>query len=340
MPLTKVELEQFTAFAHLEMEFSPGINAFVGTNGTGKTHLMKVCYAACDSSKSGIPFAEKLARVFLPSRNSMARLRHRQGKASSGWAVKVHRNDLTVQAVFPAKRPNSAAAAAANAWRLNPVESVYIPVKDMLANAPGFPALYAAREIHFDEVYVALLNRAYLPMLRPATQEFRRNSDLKKMLQKEIGGRVIIKGEEFFLRGKQGAIEFTLVAEGFRKLGLLWLLIQNGTLREGSILFWDEPETNLNPKLFKVVMQTLLELQRAGVQIFLATHDYVVLEELDLQKTDKDEVLFHSLYHDDAGAISCNASSSYLGMAPNAIAEVFDDLYDREIERSLGGLLK
>jgi hypothetical protein len=53
------------------------------------------------------------------------------------------------------------------------------------------------------------------------------------------------------LSNKQG--EFILLAEGFRKLGLLWLLLQNGTLLNGSVLFWDEPETNLNPKTMQTV---------------------------------------------------------------------------------------
>ena len=60
----------------------------------------------------------------------------------------------------------------------------------------------------------------------------------------------MLHGEEFFLNGEQGEIEFTLLAEGLRKLGLLWLLIRNGSLRPGAVLFWDEPETNLNPKLY------------------------------------------------------------------------------------------
>lgn len=46
MPVTKVKFENFTAFKKLEVEFSPGINALIGANGTGKTHLMKACYAA------------------------------------------------------------------------------------------------------------------------------------------------------------------------------------------------------------------------------------------------------------------------------------------------------
>ena len=53
MALTKAKFENFTAFKDLEVEFSPGINALIGANGTGKTHLMKACYAACDVSERG-----------------------------------------------------------------------------------------------------------------------------------------------------------------------------------------------------------------------------------------------------------------------------------------------
>ena len=145
------------------------------------------------------------------------------------------------------------------------------------------------------------------------------------------------RNEEFFLGSGKGSLEFSLLAEGLRKLGLLWLLIQNGTLLKGAVLFWDEPETNLNPKLFGTVVNVLLELQRNGVQIFLATHDYLILEELDFRKCEQDDVAFHSLYRDDeTGEIACNTANNYLGIHPNAIAEAFDDLYDREIERSLG----
>ena len=116
--------------------------------------------------------------------------------------------------------------------------------------------------------------------------------------------------------------------------------LQNGTLQNGSVLFWDEPETNPNPTLFGTVIEVLMELQRAGVQIFFATHDYVILKELDLRKNDSDEVAFHSLYHDEDGEIACHTTGSYLDIQPNAIDEAFDDLYDREIEPSLGGRSK
>ena len=218
------------------------------------------------------------------------------------------------------------------------MESVYIPTKDMLANAPGFPSLYAKREVHFEEVYVDVLERAYLPPLRGPMDRSRRR--LSNILQEAIQGKATVKEGEFFLRNRQGNLEFTLLAEGMRKLGLLWILVQNGTLQEGSVLFWDEPETNLNPSLFGTVIEVLIELQRAGVQVFFATHDYVMLKELDLRKKESDAVAFHSLYHGEDGEIACHTTQAYLDIHPNAIDETFDGLYDREIERSLGGHAK
>ena len=67
MAITRVKLENFTVFESLDLEPSPGINVLVGANGTGKTHLMKVCYAACgafgDDIGSKIPC---LGHAFRP----------------------------------------------------------------------------------------------------------------------------------------------------------------------------------------------------------------------------------------------------------------------------------
>ena len=335
MTITRVKLERFTAFESLDFKPSRGVNVLVGANGTGKTHLMKVAYAACDVSKTRAGFAEKLVRTFMPSGGAIGRLVKRR-RGSSECNVKISRRRRWLRASFSnhAAAADSASVRGSFSWQTDPVESVYIPVKEMLANAPGFRSLYAQREIHFEEIYSDILDRAYRPTLRgPAPPQRKR---LLSILQKAIDGRVHARDEEFFLRSKQGNLEFSLLAEGTRKLGLLWLLIQNETLLEGSVLFWDEPETNLNPKLFGSVIEILLELQRMGVQIFIATHDYVILKELDLQKKKNDEILFHVLYRDD-DKIACQTTGIYLDIHPNAIAETFTSLYDREVERSLSG---
>jgi predicted ATPase len=336
MKLTRIKLEKFTAFEKLDLELSEGINVFVGANATGKTHLMKLAYASCDITKTHLDFAEKLIRIFLPSGRALGRLVKRQ-KASSRCAVEVFRGKTRLRASFTnhTTKAENASVISVKKWKENPVESVYIPVKEMLSNAPGFRSLYSQREVHFEEVYADILDRAYSPALRSPADKARKK--LLTMLQKAIDGKVNIKDEEFFLRSKQGNLEFSLLAEGIRKLGLLWLLIQNGTLLSGSVLFWDEPETNLNPGLFGVLMEIILELQRGGVQVFLATHDYVILKELDLRRKEKDKIFFHSLHRDSgSGEVVCHSARSYLEIHPNAIAEAFADLYDREVKRNLG----
>ena len=343
MTLTQVNLKRFTAFSDLSLDLSPGINVFVGANGTGKTHLMKVCYAACEASRPDVLFMEKLVRVFLPLGRRPGRLVKRQvGRSRAVVEVRGGDRNLTASFSTQAKSAYSDAVQVTGVreWTKVPIKSAYIPVKEMLANAPGFRSLYEARETHFDEVYQDILHRAYLPILRGPRGEQR--AGLLEQLEEEIKGTVFVRNEEFFLHNEQGNLEFSLLAEGIRKLALLWVLIQNGTLLGGSALFWDEPETNLNPKLFGVVMDILLELRRrAGVQVFIATHDYVILKELDLRKEASDKVTFHSLYKDEeSGKLACKTTSSYLDIHPNAIMEAFDHLYDREIERSLGGLVK
>ena len=95
MSLTRVKLKRFTAFSNLELELCPGINVLVGANGTGKTHLMKVLYAACDSSKADVHFAEKLMRVLLPSGRFLGRLVRRQtGKSQEGQRSQRNWRDL------------------------------------------------------------------------------------------------------------------------------------------------------------------------------------------------------------------------------------------------------
>ena len=42
MPLTKIELNNVTVFNKMTVEFNAGVNVFLGENGVGKTHIMKL----------------------------------------------------------------------------------------------------------------------------------------------------------------------------------------------------------------------------------------------------------------------------------------------------------
>jgi len=340
--ITKATFKQFTAFRDLTIDISPGINVFIGANGTGKTHILKAIYSACTVTKTAGSFADKVLRVFMPSERQLGRLVHRQQGSSYAELVIARRTSTsprpnTLKLVFSnhAVNPDSAKVTGIGPWCKEALEAVYIPVKEMLANAPGFRSLVTSREAHFEEIYSDIVDRALLPLLKGPPDAKRK--DALSPLQDAMKGKVVTKNEEFFLHSRQGRLEFSLLAEGIRKLGLLWVLIQNGTLLQGSVLCWDEPEANLNPRLVRSIAEILLALSRAGVQILLATHDYVLLKELDLGAEEADDVRFHSLWRDkDTGDIQVASTPDYLGIHPNAIADTFADLLNRDVERAIG----
>lgn len=94
-------------------------------------------------------------------------------------------------------------------------------------------------------------------------------------------------------------------------------------------------EANLNPKPLAPLVGVLLELQRLGVQVFIATHDYVLLKQLDLQqeKTGQRSIPCPASRR---RALGCNSTDAYLDIHPNAIDEAFGAIYDSEVKRSLG----
>lgn len=330
--LTRLQLKNFTAFDDLDIRFSPGVNVFIGENGTGKTHLLKLLYAACDITHTRSGFGEKLRGVFRPHLDQIGRLARRTS-GSINASIVVHRTDAKLTARFSNHTKSTGLKVEGTThWHATRIRCTYIPVKEMLAHAPGFRSLFEAREIAFEDIYRDIIDRAYTPRLRGPIGDRKR---LLNQLAGAIEGEVVTKGEVFFLSSSQGQLEFSLVAEGIRKLALLWLLIQNGILTSGTMLFWDEPEANLNPKKVGEVVQVLLELQRAGVQVFVATHDYVVLKEFDLRRESEDDVQYHALYRDEQQRVRLASTCDYSQIDPNAISDTFMSLYDRDIERSL-----
>lgn len=334
--ITEVRLKNFTAFDDLELKCSPGINVFIGENGTGKTHLLEVIYAACDYYAPDMtdesPFQLILKHFKPKSVGALVR------KETEALEVEVKGGDFRFSCV--ANRLDSNPSAVLSNQPSSPQETnrqtgVYIPVKEMLSNAPGFRSLYAKREIAFEKVYADIIDKALLPPLKNGgASEF---SSILETLRQALGGKIEQSDETFYLDTPEYKLEFMLLAEGLRKLGLLWLLIRNGSLAKGAVLCWDEPEANLNPRLMKTVVEILLRLQQLGVQIFLATHSYVLLKEFDLQSQSSDKIRFHALYNDDKiQSVQIESTNDYLQINPNAIADTFADLYDRDIDRALG----
>ncbi len=126
-----------------------------------------------------------------------------------------------------------------------------------------------------------------------------------------------------------------LVAEGYRKIATLLYLLKNGSLTKESILFWDEPEANLNPKLITQVVKVLQKLAASGMQIFIATHDYLLSHELSLlaeYPSDTNiDIKFFALHKPDRKAgVLVESGHTVAEIKHNPILEEFAAHYDRE----------
>ena len=332
---TALNLHNFTVFADQTFEFVPGLNVLVGENGTGKTHVMKALYAwqlarhLADTGR-GADYERLFAETYgAKAAGELQRSKTRAALVTgqfgpSAWEVGFQQNLTTDNGVRPsAPRP------------------VFIPAIEMMAHARNMNGIlrdYA----DFDRTcfdFVSLVTAQPNSLSDADRNEVNRAIE---PLQKLVPGQVHYDDTEqrFYLTEKKQKLPFSLVAEGFRKISALSRLIQYGWLPPGSVLFWDEPEVNLNPKWMDEVVEALVALARQNVQIFLATHNYVILKEIDLVLRAQNRigpvpVRFFSL-HKEGGASKATWSDDFSDITPNAILDQYDQMLmeDMRLPRS------
>ncbi|MFO0814069.1 MAG: AAA family ATPase [Gemmatales bacterium] len=295
--LKRLKIKNFTVFQEADFEFADGLNVIVGENGAGKTHVLKLAYSLIAVSARGeresgspkptkthlsIAMAKKLVGVFKP--DDLGRLVHRQQG----------RNSCEVQAFYSASKPkildlgfsfNTSSKpevkveTVPSEWEKYP--PVYLPTRELLTIAPGFVSMYENSFVPFEEIWRDTCLLLEAPLARGPREE-----SIKPLLapiEKQLGGKVVLdKSGRFYLQLKSGFLEAYLVAEGLRKLAMIARLIATGSLSDKGYLFWDEPEANLNPKIIKKVAVTILQLCKAGIQVFIASHSLFLMRELDI----------------------------------------------------------
>ena len=106
-------------------------------------------------------------------------------------------------------------------------------------------------------------------------------SEMSKELEEIIGGKIVVSPDTNTLRfrdkrGREYSMHAT--AGGIVNLGVLSLLIEHGIVAKNTIVFVDEPESNLHPKWQTIMAETLARLASAGVHIVIATHSDWLLD--------------------------------------------------------------
>ena len=333
MPLTRIKIENFTVFEDITIPFSKGLNILVGENGMGKTHVMKLAYAACQSRKHDVSFSQKTTMLFRPDQSGIGRLVNRNKKGENTARVLVESDIAQIGMSFSTKTKKwDAEVKSEEKWekQMSGTASVFIPAKEILSNAWNLDAAVKMGNVEFDDTYLDIIAAAKIDISTDVDSVARKK--YLKILQKISNGKVTVQDDRFYLKpGTQAKLEFNLVAEGIRKIALLWQLIKNGTLEKGSVLFWDEPEANINPKYIPVLAELLIMLEKEGVQIFVSTHDYFLSKYIEVKREKDSDVQYISLYKDEKNQVQCEIAKEFELLEHNTIMDTFRQLYREEI---------
>lgn len=345
MKIERTTLNAFMLFEDLDIAWSPNINVICGENSTGKTTLLKVLYAllkpysrknAGELTKDLLEaaFVDKMTGVFRPDEMKIGRLVSRkQGLAQASVRVSLEKGDF-ISISFGARKGRHADIDMRKAPNRKPFDPVYLPPKEMISATEHFQSLYEDYHLDFEETYYDLTKLLDKPLKRGANTS--EQNQVLASIEQIIGGRIIQRDKKFYLKmSGAGEFEMGLVSEGYRKLATIIYLISSGSLSRDSVLFWDEPETNMNPKMIPSVTAAIMALAKMGVQVFVTTHDYFVQQSFNMAASypsanvDKLDIRFVSLYKED-GKIQCETAGDLDGLSRNAVMEEFDALYDRE----------
>lgn len=87
-------------------------------------------------------------------------------------------------------------------------------------------------------------------------------------------------------------------------------------------------------KIIPDLVEIVLELSRQGVQVFIATHDYVLAKYFEVKSQDI-PVVFHSLYKTES-CVKCESKTEFRNLKNNPILKAFNVLMDEVIDRNLG----
>lgn len=336
-------------FERAEIDWGKNINVICGENSTGKTTLLKVMYSVLKPLSKGNKeainremeeqlFVNKLQGVFRPDGMKIGRLVSRkQGSNRTDFEVLLDKNQK-IAIGFGNRQENHADIKIDASKFSGTYDVIYIPTKEMISTTEHFASLYEEYHIDFEELYYDLAKLLDRPLSKgPNTNE---QNEVLKSFEEIMKGQIVQRDKKFYLKVRgEGEFEMGLLSDGYRKLAMIVYLILSGSMNKNTILFWDEPETNMNPKTIRPIVQALVALAKMGVQIFVTTHDYFVQQEFNMLTVYPElnpeclDIRFMSLYRDgEMNDVKYELEKTASDLKHNAIMQEFDAMYDREQE--------
>lgn len=335
------------AFENAEMDWSDNINIICGENSTGKTTLLKAMYSLVKPLSNGSRdtltketeehlFVKKIQGVFRPDEMKIGRLVSRKrGSNRTDFSVELEKKQK-IAVGFGNRQENHADVSVEQGEKGKKYDVIYIPTKEMISTVEHFVSLYDDYHIDFEEMYYDLAKLLDRPLSKGANTT--EQNQVLRNLEEIMKGQIVQKNKKFYFKIKgEGEFEMGLLSDGYRKLSMIIYMILSGSLNKNTILFWDEPETNMNPKMIRPIVQAMIALAQMGVQIFVSTHDYFILQEFNMMTVYPElnpkelDIRFISLFRDEkTHNVRHEMKNSASDLEHNAIMQEFDEMYERE----------
>ena len=352
--IKSVTLENFMGNGKFESNDFASLNVIIGKNDTGKTGLLKLLYSVCKTidiySKRSLNedvelkklLAEKLIDTYQPGKKGLGELVSKITKEKLSVDIEFKHTKLNYEDrlhfTFGDSTTNTIVDCQKSIKQINDnFRCLFIPAKEVLTS---LKAIRATRDnLHmpgFDDTYLDLIRALVIPTQKGnITEELK---DVNKRLEELFEGQIEQQSDDDFLF-KKGNTEFPiqLTAEGVKKIGILTTLIRNRQLNANSVLFLDEPETTLHPEAARELVEMLMLMAKAGIQIFIATHNYFVLKQIYLSsRRDDVQTNCYSLSREKGKSVEYSLYDLKKEFPDNPISNEAIRMSDEEVKLDLG----
>lgn len=342
--INKITVSNFTKHKNTEFEFSNGINILIGENGTGKTHLLKLLYVFLNTLRKNANQEEvyfnQVSSVFrastfqdLVTNNSGKEATINYLYDNTDYSFSIFANETDIERLGNDESKFKNIVCKKNEGKKLEPSFVYIPTQEIISTYLDFRSIYEKYETKYESTYYDLSCKLQDPFVK----EISSLADIHQEIAKILGGNVSVDNGIYSIDYGSSKIAAPLLAEGFKKIALYDILICNGNLTENSILFIDEPEVHLNPRYISHFTDLIVSLARKGVQIFIATHDYLLSHQLSLQSEYSDKIentpdMKFFCLEDSLDGLIVHEGTSLSQIEHNPILDEFVKHYDKEQE--------